>query len=107
MDFLGNAASLYDYLFNTRQGLLVLVVVGVVVFAIVAFVLERGTRAKFPNRPEAPQEPDEKKAKEAGRTAGKAAAKGAAGTQKAVDKIAEDGVAGLLGLDLDLGDEDE
>ena len=107
MEILGNASNLYNYLFNTRQGLLVLVVVGVIVFAIAAFVLERGTRAKFPNRPEAPKEERAEKAADSAKAAAKAAAKQASRTEQAVDKIAEDGVAGLLGIDLDLDDEDD
>ena len=107
MDILNNASGLYDYLFNTRQGLLVLVVVGVIVFAIAAFVLERGTRAKFPNRPEPAQEDQIEKTAGAAKATAKAAAKQASRTEAAVDKIAEDGVAGLLGIDLDLDDEDD
>ena len=39
----------FDWLFNTRQGVLALIVGGIVIVMIIAFILERGTRKQYFN----------------------------------------------------------
>lgn len=39
----------FNWLFNTRQGVIALIVGGIVLFLIIAFILERRTRALYKN----------------------------------------------------------
>ena len=44
-----NASNFINWLFNTRPGVLALVLGGIVLFMIIAFVLERKTRKIYKN----------------------------------------------------------
>ncbi len=41
--------NFFNWLFNTRQGVIALIVGGIVLFLIIAFILERRTRALYKN----------------------------------------------------------
>lgn len=45
--------TLFDFLFNTRGGVAVLFVAGIIIFALVAFLLEKRTQKIYVDRGEA------------------------------------------------------
>lgn len=47
-----------NWLFNTRQGVIALVLGGILLFLIIAFVLERKTRAIYKNHEKSPEDWD-------------------------------------------------
>jgi hypothetical protein len=47
-----------NWLFNTRQGVIALVLGGILLFLIIAFVLERRTRAIYKNHEKSPEDWD-------------------------------------------------
>lgn len=50
--------ELYNFIFNTRTGMALLILGGMVLFAILAFVFERSTRKRYRDRP-APDDEDD------------------------------------------------
>ena len=52
-------ADVYNFLFGTRAGLAVLFVVGIIVFIIAAFLLEKRTRSMYVDRGPAKKGEDE------------------------------------------------
>ena len=52
--------AIYDFLFNTREGVVVLFIGGAIIFTIVAFILEKRTQKLYVDRgPENPDEEDD------------------------------------------------
>ena len=49
-------SSFFSWLFGTRQGVLALVVGGIILFLIIAFVLERKTRMKYKEHAKSPDD---------------------------------------------------
>jgi hypothetical protein len=49
-------SSFFGWLFGTRQGVLALIVGGIVLFLIIAFVLERRTRKTYYNHEKGPDD---------------------------------------------------
>lgn len=45
-------ADIYSFLFNTREGVLILFVAGVILFTLIAFVMERRTHKLYVDRGE-------------------------------------------------------
>ena len=55
---MGSIGSFLSWLFGTRQGVISLVVGGIVLFLIIAFILERRTRALYKNHAKSPDDWD-------------------------------------------------
>lgn len=51
--------DIFTWLFNTREGVCVLLVAGIICCFIVAFVLEKRGKKRFYDHPEEPDEDDE------------------------------------------------
>ena len=50
--------NFFTWLFSSRQGVIVLIVGGIMLFLIIAFVLERRTRAMYKNHEKSPDDWD-------------------------------------------------
>ena len=97
---------MYDFLFNSRMGLGVLFIAGMILFAIVALLLERGTRAKYRDRP-APQEDVEFARPNRQLTKEEREKLREERLNKARETISEGGIAGMLGIGFDDDEVDE
>lgn len=49
--------AIFDFLFNTREGVAVLFIGGAILFTIIAYFLEKGTRKTYVDR--GPKDPNE------------------------------------------------
>ena len=92
---------MYDFFFNTQWGLAALFFGGMVIFAVLALLLERGTRSKYRDRPKPTEDVTFKKSNRPVKTKAERERERAEQVDEVRGALAEGGIAGLLGISFD------